>query len=710
MLTQEADVSPFRYMTIVLRRRWKLVGTIAILGAAAGILIAALVPPRYTAKAQIVIDAQAATVANVIDDAAIDTRVEMLMSAGHLRRVAKSFRETEATVSDVTAPRTIGQRLLEAYARSAGQMGASSAGADKEKEGRADKGEAKPAPTLPNTLAGLTVDDLERSLNVFKERKSRLIAVTYASTDPATAAAVANRAVEVYVDDLRNQRLTARTEKLLRLEEQIPEAKATMETAENTLRSFAIANGFLDDGRSGEEDNRIAEINRQLAIARSQLAERRHQLDSPEAAPKRDATAIPTQKKGAAGSDAGGSGATFVNAQPAALNEEQTQSAMDPTRRSTSQDDAPDQIERDTQVIKARVLDLERLQSTLQNARMQSLEAQLKYHDLKRTAASTLEFYEGLLRKQADLLSQESVQADARVVSSAAIPEKPSSPDMVLFILPATIFALLGGGFLGLLLERTNRNVRSELSLDKDARQAGVVLMPHVAGDDRARPDLIMSRQPFSAFADAMRAVAVTGVDLPGRGDASRICLVTSSGPGEGKTTLAVSLAAYARTLGRRVLLIDMDFRNSDPSRGFEAGEGRGILDVLEGMPATDRIVRDRRLDIDVLPLPRESVDPMAILAHERLPTLLQHLREQYDCVIIDGSHMMGTADFALLTLIVNRVIFAVRWGHTRITAANEALARLLRLMPPDAGTQIGPVLTMVNLERYRRHRFSELS
>ena len=71
---------------------------------------------------------------------------------------------------------------------------------------------------------------------------------------------------------------------------------------------------------------------------------------------------------------------------------------------------------------------------------------------------------------------------------------------------------------------------------------------------------------------------------------------------------------------------------------------------------------------------------------------------------------MTGTADFALLTLIVNRVIFAVRWGHTRIAAANEALARLLKLMPPDVRAQIGPVLTMVNLERYRRHRFSELS
>ncbi len=694
-----ADVPPFRFVATVLRRRWLLVLGAGALGAAAGIVVAAVVPPTYTAKAQLVIDAQAATIGNVIDDAAVDTRVEMLMSDGHLRQMLKSLDHAAnpaASTDTVPAPSMTDRIELlrtKLMARLAPFTGAS--------------GSVAVPPEKPETdLAALSLDDLQKSINVYRERRSRVISVTYRSRDPVAAAAMANTGVEVYVDDLRSQRAKSRLDTLRRLEERIPEAKVAMEAAEGTLRRFASAHGLLADGDAGDEDLRIAEINRQLAIARFDLAERSH---GPEAT------------KGPGG-DGGANSSTFqttarsgpmplyplgIAGHPGTLAGMAAPFAASAGRPETATDAAGADMP-DSDVLAARVRYLERWQSRLQSVRAQTLEAELAYRDLVRNAASALQVYDALLRRQADLLTQESRPPEARVLSLAAPPEKPSSPDTLLFILPATLFACLSGGLVALILERGNHTLRSPSLVGADGRSPETVLLPHVGRLSGQRGALARLGQPFSAYTGAVRLLSAqmtieTGPD----GEESCICLVTSSGPGEGKTTLAISLAAYLRTIDRKVLLVDMDFRRPGLAPGFDAARGNGILDLLRGTPPGEIIARHEGFGIDYLPLPVDRIDPMLVLADRELDRVMRDLRGQYDVVVIDGSPMAGTADARLILPLVDRVVLASRWGRTLIEDTRTALARLHDLQMAER-TEL--VMTMVPLRRYERHHYREIN
>lgn len=694
-----ADIPPFRFVATVLRRRWLLVLGAGTLGAAAGIVVAAVVPPTYTAKAQLVIDAQAATIGNVIDDAAVDTRVEMLMSDGHLRQMLKSLAHAAdpATSIDAVPAPSMSERVellrTKLVARLAPFTGTSGSDAVPPEEPETD-------------LAALRLDDLQKSINVYRERRSRVISVTYRSRDPVAAAAMANTGVEVYVDDLRSQKAKSRLDSLRRLEERIPEAKVAMEAAEGTLRRFASAHGLLENGDAGNEDVRIAEINRQLAIARSELAERRRGAETM-LAPEGDGDASPSTFQRNARSGPMTLYPQGIAGHPGTLAGMAAPFAASAGRPETAADEAETDLP-DSDVLAARVRYLERWQSRLQSVRAQTLDAELAYRDLVRNAASALQVYDALLRRQGDLLTQESQRPDARILSLAAPPEKPSSPDTILFILPAALFACLSGGLLAVMLERGNHTLRSPSLVAVDGRSPETVLMPHVGRLSGQRGALARLAEPFSAYTDAVRLVSAqitmeTGPD----GEESCICLVTSSGPEEGKTTLAISLAAYLQTIGRKVLLVDMDFRRPGLAPGFDASREKGILDFLRGTPRGDVIARHEGFGIDYLPLPTDRIDPMLVLADRELDRVIRDLRSQYDVVVIDGSPMAGTADARLILPLVDRVILASRWGRTLVDDTRAALARLHDLQMAER-TEL--IMTMVPLRRYERHHYREIN
>lgn len=717
MTAHGSDDLNFRYVTTILRRRWKLVLSFALLGVAIGILVAAVMPPRYTAKAQIMMEPQVTAVANVIDDAAVDTRVELLLSAGHLRRLLNNLHNTPAAeVAGVPPLTSRADRLHALWYRIAAQLRWLS------RDTREAVGQpgASPLPTTVDRpvpeLTDLTFDDLERRIDVFKERRSRVIAVTYTSTAPNIAAAVANRAVEVYVDDLRNQRMAARADTLRRLEKRIPETKMAMEMAESALRYFAIANGFFDGAPDGGEGEKIAQINRQLVIARSELAARRQQLD---AAGQPDGASTSLQKgqngRLLAGRLLESSAVVGVREPLPDHDASVVPDAVgappidDDSRASDDESKALRRLALDTQVVDARVEYLERWKSTLQDALTQTLQSELQYRDLARDAASAAQVYEGLMRKQAEFLGQDDVHADARIVSLASVPEEPSSADAVLFIMPAAVFALLCGGFLAIVLERTDRRIWSERTLSDVLGVPCISQVPRLSSYYRKHPHLLLAREPFSTFANALRSVVAASLQFHNGGSGFGLSLVTSSGPGEGKTTLAVSLATYAAMLKRRVLLVDMDFRNPGLLQGFEKAEGHGILDVLDGLAVADRVRIASGLNIDYLPLPRENIDPLAVFAHAGLPSFLLSLKDTYDCVVIDGSHVVGAADAGLMAGWVDRVIFVTKWGGTTLDVAEAALSRMHAYAPAtNRHENIYSVLTKVDLGKHLRCRYGE--
>jgi len=190
-------------------------------------------------------------------------------------------------------------------------------------------------------------------------------------------------------------------------------------------------------------------------------------------------------------------------------------------------------------------------------------------------------------------------------------------------------------------------------------------------------------------------------------GHAAKVVLISSSIPGEGKTTVAWSLAAYVGFLGRRVLVVEGSRLGE-----FDDTGKRGIVDLsLQNRPPAESIQHIAKAGFDYLPMPGPRLDPLTLLACEQMPGLIRQLRERYDCVIIDGPSVFGAVEARLLPSIADRILLVVKWGSTRREVTQNALSLLCESggLNKDRSDLATAIVTQVDLKRHARYRYGDV-
>ncbi|WP_146592255.1 GumC family protein [Puniceibacterium confluentis] len=642
MIHRNSNDLHFHQITTLLRRRWSFLTLVVLLGGGAAAVLGYSLPPSYTAKAQLLYQMEAQDGSETIDEAAVDTLVEMLISPSHLRRLTKSLEE--------------------------------------------DPGEGGVVPPLLREYASL-----DEGLNVYKERKSRLVAITFKSPDPEAAALVANRVVELYLDLEASLQREARTRALDSVAARIPDALAKIDQAEGALREHRIKYGLNNTSGSDPIDRQIGELSRQLSVAQSDLHLHEAQLDD---------------LRGRRFVDSGGANGNLgdqVRLAARADSEDTENDALALFRKTPDPETRRATLDRDAAA--ARLGDIERRLAALQEASAKMTGAWIRLRELEREASAAGLAYENLLRRKADLQAQNIVRPAARLVTSAVVPNSPSSPNPLLFVAPAVIASLLIGGMLAILFERLDRRLRSERNVEESLGTICIGLVPRIWRREIAALPRLMRTKPFAPYTEAIRSVFVAATQR-----SAQSILVTSSVRGEGKTTLVLGLAVFAAGLGKRVLAIDLDLRDPQLLRLLDGGGqktrfasgGAAHKNARESM-----IRRSEKYGIDYLSLPRTGRDPLTVLANEDFPALLKQLRQTYDCILIDSAPVIGATETRLLASMVDRVLFTVRWGVTEAETAIPAV-QLLRATGTEHPVSISTVVTRVKPGAHRRRRYSE--
>lgn len=661
MIHRRSNDLHFSQIMLLLRRRRVFIASIVLLGGAAATALGLTLPPYYTAKAQLLYQAEAQVGTERSEDAAVDTLVEMLNSPGHLRRLAKSFELDPGPTATVASAESAQSETIK-----------------------------KPAISAPSVL---DYDALDQGLNIYKERQSRLVAVTFRSTDPETAALAANRAVKLYLDHESDFQREARAQALRSVSDRMPDALARIDQAEGALREHKIKFGLADAAGSDPNDKQIGEFTRQLIIAQSDLAARNAQLENLKAqhrSASEGGTEIPTGFARVAATDQLNN--TDSDATPQPLSEDQQ---LQITQLTLGRD-----------AVAARLSDIEKQLTTLQEANAKTTPAWIRLRELEREANAAGEAYENLQRQKDDLQGQGSVRLSVRVVSMAEVPDLPSSPNPLLFVAPALIASLLIGGFLAVLFERLDQRLRSERDVEETLDAPCIGMVPTISSRVRANISQLLRNEPYAPYTEAIRSVYVAAT----RGSAHSI-LVTSSALGDGKSTLVRSLAAFAERLGQRVLVIDFDLRHPpmSPLVDKDKRDKTPGAETRANERSWEAMIRTTKKDgIDYLTMPHLHVDPLTVLSNENFPGLLKQLRQNYDCILIDSAPVGGATETRLLALMVDRVIFTVRWG---VTEAGAALAAVQQLRASSATAQsipIAVVITQVDLRAHRRGGYSE--
>jgi capsular exopolysaccharide synthesis family protein len=231
---------------------------------------------------------------------------------------------------------------------------------------------------------------------------------------------------------------------------------------------------------------------------------------------------------------------------------------------------------------------------------------------------------------------------------------------------------------------------------DDVEHKLGLALLGAIPALPRGQSVMQALRDQRSPFSEAYYS-AGTALTFASDEGLPKTMLVTSTRQGEGKSTTAQTLAVNFAQLGRRVLLIDADMRNPALHKMLRIDNAAGLANVLRGEQAVEAVVsRIAPSTLFVLPSGPIPPNPAALLAGDRLRTVLEEAAQDYDVILIDGPPVMGLADATLLGAMADGVLMVVEAGGTRLGAARSAIRRL----QVGRAQLLGGLLTKYNARR----------
>jgi Mrp family chromosome partitioning ATPase/capsular polysaccharide biosynthesis protein len=290
---------------------------------------------------------------------------------------------------------------------------------------------------------------------------------------------------------------------------------------------------------------------------------------------------------------------------------------------------------------------------------------------------------------------------DAVIISDAKKPGAPIAPRKPFLLAVGTILgAALGCLFAGW-REMRDRGVRDGDMLARRLRIRFLGYLPAVAierkpgstnGNNLIVPEgaRLSITDPFSRFGETVRAAAVAG--LAGSKGEGRVIAITSTLPGEGKTVFAANLAAHFGNQGRKVLLIDGDFRHPELSDWLAGRTEHGVIDtLLQNKPLVETALYESRSNITFLPtgLNDRTVEPAGLLAGAQMRALIAEQRSQHDVVVLDLPSLTTAADARAAEPLVDAYILLAEWGGPSPALIETILAGETEVAAKTAGLVI---------------------
>jgi capsular exopolysaccharide synthesis family protein len=161
-------------------------------------------------------------------------------------------------------------------------------------------------------------------------------------------------------------------------------------------------------------------------------------------------------------------------------------------------------------------------------------------------------------------------------------------------------------------------------------------------------------------------------------GEKPKILLITSSMPGEGKSTVAANLARTLALTGSRVLLVDGDLRKGRLHNMFQLQNETGLVDLLTGTCAAGHVIQtDTLQNLSFISRGKTSRNPGDLFLSSGINQIFAQWRRDYDHVIIDSSPLFAADDVSCLAPKVDGVLFVVRRNHSSARITQEALVML---------------------------------
>jgi polysaccharide biosynthesis transport protein len=651
----------------VTRKRWRVAAAFAALVLAAAATVAFLIKPEFQPVGRIEITPPGS------ETFSMQSTSNSLSEAQYLETQAQNLQTDDLAVAVI--------RKL---------------GLDRNPEfNKAVPAAAAPADSLRLTAAeSAALRTFHAQMRVMHDPNSHLIGVSVIAHEPQLAANVTNTLMQTFVDRTLKMRHDAIASSRAWLQGQLNEVHAKVEQADRDLAAFQKRTGVaeIDEARNTFGDL-MTDLNRQT----TQVQSERIQLESYlERAREGGVDSLPqvrenpvvqklTQNLAEARAQLSQDMVIYGVNHP---NTKKLQNQVTELERQLSlqRKEALDQLRTSYNAARAR----ERLMSAQKKEASKTISDMAEYNILKKQAQAQASLYNTLLERIEEAgIAAASQSSNIRIVDLARVLDEPTRPQRSRYIAFGLFTGVIGGIVLAFLREKVSRPLRTAQDVRDWTGIPSVALIPEFSGNGskwgsrllRSRnsqhgaPKFLIER-PHSPESEAMRALHANLVLA--KDQQPQAVLVTSSLPGEGKTTVAVNLA-LALSQYHRTCLVDADLRRPcvGPTCGVRCEKGLG--DVLLGsVPLFEALVAAQSSpNLFVLPGGKASDERSHLIATASMNSIVEALRRQFDFIILDSSPIIPYAEGRALSTMADGIIFVTRSGIT----PGPAMARSMELL-----------------------------
>jgi succinoglycan biosynthesis transport protein ExoP len=689
-------------------RHWMFVAASASAALLFGLLWLATAVPLYTSTAQVMLDpmterapVQSTAQPNVyfLDPAMIENQISLIRSDGLLRRVVEKLR---LHVSEARPPEP---SALDGFRKSFFGH-----------EEKVPDVPADPQGTEEHAIAG-AIEGLRSALGVQRAGLGYILAISVTDPDPVRAATLANAVADAYVVNKLDARLEGAKRASGWLSDRLVELRDQLRQSEEAVAQFRIDNGLVKAGSSVTlTEQQLTELNGDLLKARQDTEVKRTRVEFLEKALQASRQSLPNIFQSPAMA-ALQSKLTDISAKEADLLARYSARHPSVVNLQAEKRDAERAMSAEAQ----RQIDTIKTEYAIAQSREASTERALKeatgqtgtddrtavrLRELERTATVNKTLFEEFLQKAKVTDTAASFEVrEARVLFMAKTPGNPSSPNKNRVIAMSILIGLsigLAGAFAMEKLSAgfmTPRDVEDRLRLPVLASISRMGEAERTIDGELVSLPIYQIKKPLSRFSESVRTLR-TGIQMTDVDRPPKVIQVTSTRPGEGKTTVAIALAISAAQAGQRALIIDADLRHPSTSRFFSQEKEAGLVDVLVGQTELrDVLSFDEGTRVFLIPAGGKTQNPPDLLGSEKMKALIAALRKNFDCIIVDTPPMGPVVDPKVVSLLCDKTVFVVQWGST----AREMVETCVQQFP-NSRQVAGIVLNMVNEARAQKY------
>src|SRR5688572_12565718 len=751
----ENEVHLLDYWRAISKRLWLVLGIVALITMLAVVYVARK-PDFYEAQARVQVDLEdsGALVNNTRplygptdDPIYFNTQLQILVSPGLLRRVVRTLdlehnpdffkgnpAQRQSTWQRLARMVGLGKESQDAGSKSPDQLPLTNSVA--QATAREDLNEAKRlAPFVGLILNGLKVEPVKESRGYYKE--TRLIDIKYSHTDPQVASKVVNAIAETYVFTNLEKKTETNSTTGGFLQKRIAELQQHIRTGEERLVNYAKNNQIISlDPNQNTVVERLAGLNQQLLEAENErkTAEAAYNdAKAPEAA-----SALTDDSSKQTGE---------IEAKLIELRQKRALLMVEATEEAPEVKEVDQQIgELDRQLNEMRnrksatlltnlntryQQTLEREQSlrkAFEQQRAQTLsqnEAAINYRIIQQEIETNKSLLNGLLQgaKENDVVLAGKPD-NISIVDYALTPDSPVGPNSTRTVIAAFFLSIGLGLGLALFFEYLDDTVHSTEEVERVLHLPALAVIPSVGsaarrrmisagttalqkhsngngnGNGNGNSELLMNVDGRSPLAEAYRHLR-TSVLLSTAGRAPKSLLVTSSLPGEGKTTTAVNTAMSLAQTGASVVIIDADMRRPRLQTIFGMQGQEGLSSILSSdiseSDMLEMIRTDEESGLSVLTSGPIPPNPAELLGSDQMRRLVAALQANYTHVVIDSPPVSSFTDGVLISTMVDGVLLVVHGGRS-----SRHIVRRSKQLLSDVGAKIfGVVLNNVNLQSH---------